>query len=157
MASIPASVYDPSRILVTFGPIPLIGRAPGKAIDIRRDVPTWRSIDGTNGEFKRVRSRKKSGTVEVVLRGTAPANRGLGILAKIDEKHGTINSFPLAITDTLNGGFFLSTSAYIETYPGMSYSSTEGDITWRFKCDELDMLYPGVSLETLGVRLGSFS
>ncbi len=153
MVFIPATVYDPRRVLVTFGPVPLIGRAPGRSITARRDVSTWSTVDGTNGEFRRRRSRKKSGTVEVVLRGTAPANRGLGILAKIDEKHGNIFGL-LAVTDTLNGALFLSTEAYIETYPDMSYSTTEGDITWRFRCDDLNMTYPGISLETL-VRLGS--
>lgn len=157
MASIPASVYDPSRVLVTYGIIPLIGRAPGRSITIRRDATTWSTVDGTNGEFKRRRSRKKSGTVEVVFRGTAPVNRGLGILAKIDERNGTLSSAPLAITDTLNGALFLSTDAFIETFPDMVYGQQEGDITWRFRCNELDMTYPGISLETLGVRLFSFS
>ena len=156
MASIPSSVYDPSRILVTFGPVPLIGRSPGKSIDVRRDATTWSTVDGTNGEFKRRRSRKKSGTIEVTLRGTAPANRGLGILAKIDEAHGNLIGL-LAITDTLNGALFMSTSAFIETYPGMSYGVQEGDITWKFRCDDLNMTYPGISLETIGVRLFSFS
>lgn len=155
MAFVPASVYDPRRVLVTFGPVPLIGRAPGRSITIRRDVPTWRSVDGTNGEFKRVRTRKKSGTIEVTMRGTAPVNRGLGILAKLDERNGSLIG-TIAVTDTLNGGLLLSTKAYIESFPEMSYGSAEGDITWRFICDDLDMLYPGISLETL-VRLGSLN
>lgn len=150
---IPSSVYDPRRVLVTFGPVPLLGRAPGRSISGRRDVPTWSSVTGTNGEFVRRRSRTKSGTIEVTLRGTAPVNRPLGILAKVDEKHGNIFLL-LAVTDTLNGGLLLGTKAYIETYPEMNYSTTEGDITWRFRCEDLDMTFPGVSLETL-VRLGS--
>ncbi len=148
----PPTFYDPTRVLVTFGFDPLIGRAPGKSLDIQRNAVTWRSVNGVDGEFKRVRSRDKSGTIEVVLRGTAPANRRLGILAKVDETHGTI-ILPLVITDTLNGALFLSTSAHIETYPGMGYGTTEVDIRWRFKCDELDMTYPGLSIEGL-VRLG---
>jgi hypothetical protein len=150
--TIPPTFYDPTRILVTFGLVPLLGRAPGASLKIRRDVPIWTSIDGTNGELKRRRSRKKSGTIDVVLRGTAPANRGLGTLAKIDETHGSIIQ-PLVITDTLSGALYLSQHAYIEMLPDMNYSTVEGDITWRFKCDELDMSYPGVSIEGLA-RLG---
>ena len=153
MPFVPASVYNPRRVLVTFAGVPLIGRAPGRSITASRDARTWTSIDGTNGEFKRRRSRVKSGTINVMLRGTAPANRPLGIVAKVDEKHGNI-FLPLAIVDTLNGALFLATKAYIETYPEMSYSTAEGDITWVFRCEDLDMTYPGVSLETL-VRLGS--
>lgn len=141
---------------MTFGPIPLIGLAPGRFITGRRDVATWTSVDGTNGEFKRIRSRKKSGTVEVVLRGTAPVNRVLGILARSDERAGSVFS-TLAVTDTLNGALFLSRSAYIERFPEMVYSKDEGDITWKFICDDLDMMYPGTSLETVSLRLGSIA
>ena len=151
----PPTFYDPKRVVAVFGITPLIGRAPGKSLDIQRDAVTWRSVNGVDGEFKRVRSRSKSGTIEVVLRGTAPANRALGVQAKFDEKHGTI-ILPLVITDTLNGALFLSTSAYIETYPGMGYGTNEVDVRWRFRCDELDMTYPGLSIEGL-IRLGSIS
>ena len=151
---IPATVYDPRRVVVTFGLLPLRGFAPGRFITVRRDVPTWSSVDGTNGEFKRKRSRKKSGTIEVTLRGTAPVNRALGIIAKFDERSGNVFA-KLAITDTLNGGFFFSGDAYIETYPDMVYGQQEGDITWRFRCDDLNLTYPGLSIETTALRFGS--
>lgn len=149
----PPTFYDPTRTLVTFGIAPLIGRAPGKSLDIRRDSPMWKTVKGTNGEMKRVRNRDKGGTIEVVLRGTAPANKVLGLLAKVDETHGTIIQ-PLVITDTLNGALFISTSAYLEAYANMGYATSEGDVRWRFKCDELDMTYPGLSVEGL-VRLSA--
>ena len=151
---VPATVYDPTRVIVTFGFLPLVSVAPGRFVTVRRDVPVWSKIHGTNGELKRIRSRPKSGTVEVVLKGTSPTNRALGILAKIDEENGNLFA-PLAITDALNGGFFLSTEAYLEGYPEMSYGQQEGDITWRFICDDLDMTYPGLSLETAIVRIAS--
>ena len=154
MAAVPSSVYDPRRILVTFGPLPLVGLAPGRFVTARRDAATWSTVDGTNGEFKRIRSRKKSGSVEVILRGTAPVNRVLGILANADERAGNVFA-TLAVTDTLNGALFFSRSAYIERFPEMVYSKEEGDIAWNFICDDLDLTYPGLSLETTIVRLGS--
>jgi hypothetical protein len=150
----PATVYDPTRVIITFGLMPLIGVAPGRFVSVRRDVPVWSKVHGTNGELKRIRSRPKSGTVDVVLKGTSPANRALGVLMKVDEEHGTLLA-PLAITDALNGGFFLSTEAYIEGFPEMSYGQQEGDVTWRFICDDLDNTYPGLSLETTVLRLSA--
>ena len=55
----PATVYDPRRVIVTFGLLPIRGYAPGRFITARRDASTWSTVDGTNGEFKRFRSRKK--------------------------------------------------------------------------------------------------
>ena len=151
---VPATVYDPTRVIVTFGAMPLLNVSPGRFVTVRRDEAVWSKVHGTNGELKRIRSRPKSGTVEVVLKGTSPSNRALGILTKIDEEHGSVLA-PLAITDALNGGFFLGTEAYIERFPEMTYGQQEGDITWRFICDDLDMTYPGLSLETTIVRLAS--
>lgn len=153
MSSIPPTAYDPRRIVITFGVVPLLGLAPGRFVTIRRDAATWSTADGTNGEFKRIRSRKKSGTVEVILRGTAPVNRLLSVLAKIDERNGGIFA-PLAVTDTLNGGFFFAKDSYIERMPEMVYSKDEGDIAWKFICPDLDMTFPGLSLETV-IRLQS--
>ena len=154
MPALPSTVYDPRRIIVTFGPLPVVGLATGRFLTARRDVGTWSTVDGTNGERKRIRSRNTSGTVEVTLRGTAPVNRALGILTKVDERSGQVFA-PLAVTDTLNGALFFSKSAYIERAPDMVYSSTEGDITWKFICDDLKMNYPGLSLETVALRIGS--
>lgn len=154
MAVIPATVYDPRRVFVTFGPVILRGYAPGRAITIRRDATVWKPVDGTNGELKRTRSRKKRGTVDIILRATAPTNRALGILVKIDETSGNV-LFPMAVTDTLNGSLHFSAKAYIEGFPEMSYGREEGDISWRFICDEIDMLYPGLSAETLVNRIAS--
>lgn len=147
------TVYDPRRVIITFGPLPLTGLAEGRFVTIRRDVATWSNIDGTNGERKRIRTRRRGGTIEVILRGTAPVNRLLSVLARVDERAGNVFA-PLAVTDTLNGGFFFSKSAYIERFPEMVYSKGEGDVAWKFVCDDLDMTFPGLSLETSIVRLG---
>ena len=148
MAFFPPTVHDPTRVVAIWAALPLTGFAPGRFITVRRDAPVWTTVDGTNGEFKRVRSRKKSGTVEIVLRASSRTNRALGIFLKADENSGTIIA-PLTITDTLNGSLHFSSRAYIERFPEMSYSVEEGDILWRFRCDEIDMQYPGLSAETL--------
>ena len=96
------SAYNPERVIVVFGVVPILGYASGTFITIRRDEPVWSSVQGTNGEFKRVRNRTKSGTVELTLRGTAPPNRPLGLLLNLDELSGGI-ILPLVITDILNG------------------------------------------------------
>lgn len=148
MALFPPTVYDPKRVVVIWGRLPIRGYAPGRFVTVRRDAPVWTTKDGTNGEFKRVRSRKKSGTVELILRATSPLNRVLGIILKADENSGNIIQ-RLTISDTLNGSLHFSPGAYIERFPEMNYATGEGDVLWRFVCDELDMQYSGLSAETL--------
>lgn len=145
--------HDPRRTLVTWGPVPIRGYAPGTFVTASRIAPIWRTIEGTQGEMRRMRRSSTAGVVEVTVRQTSEANRVLGILAKWDETSGTI-IMPLAVTDTLNGGLHYSGSAYIERYADASYGQTEGNTTWTFRCDELDNTYPGLSVEVLAQRIG---
>lgn len=148
MGFLPPTVYDPARVLVTWGGLPIIGYGPGRFVTARRDRAVWKSVDGTHGEMARIRSRVKTGTIEVVLRSTSPTNRALGVLMKTDETTGNIVA-PFVVTDTINGSLHASLDAYLEGYPEASYGRQEGDTVWRFKCKALDMQYSGFSVETL--------
>jgi hypothetical protein len=152
MVSVPASVHDPQRIIANFGPVPLIGLAPGRFVTVRRDVQTWQTIEGTNGEFKRRKARRRSGTFEFVFRGSAPINRLLSVLLQVDENTGGVFQ-SISVADSLNGGLFSGTNAYIQNYPEKIYSGKEVDTIWTFRCEDLKMTFPGTSLESLGIRL----
>ncbi len=138
--------YDPRRTILTFGVIPLLGYAPGTFVSARRVSPTWRTVAGTNGEMRRMRRSGTAGVIEATFRQTSEANRILGILHKIDETTAAIIA-PLAITDTLNGALQFTVDAYIESYAPITYGTTEPNIVWTFRCDELEMNYPGLSFE----------
>ncbi len=144
--------YDPKRVSVIWGPLPIHGFAPGSFVTVRRNVNLWRQEPGTNGEMPRLQSVNKSGTVTVTLRHTSTANRPLGIFVKADEGGGGMIQ-PLAVADALNGGLFFGGNAYIDRYPDVSYALNEPDITWTFFCEELDMTLPGFSIETLLSRI----
>ena len=142
------TVYDPTRVSVIWGALAIKGYAPGRFITMRRDDPVWTTVVGTNGEFKRTRQRNKSGTVELTLRSTHAVNRALGILLKADESSGLMIA-PLVIIESLNGALVATTDAWLERYPEMSYGTDEGDTVWRWRCNEIDMGYSGLSVETL--------
>lgn len=152
MVQAPPTVYDPKRTIVTYGPIPMAGYAPGTYVRVTRNAVVYRTITGTNGEYKRIRTRNRSGTVEVTLRGTSPVNRLLSIIAQTDENGGSIFA-PISIADTLNGGLFFGRNAYIDRYPAKSYGLNEGDTTWSFRCEDLVMTFPGASAESVAFRV----
>ena len=149
--------YDPARLFVTWGGLPLSGFAPGTFLTIRRDDPVWRSVKGTNGELRRLRQKSKSGTVDLTLRHTASFNQALGALVKIDELTASMIA-PLVIIDKLNASGSASVDAYIAAFPDLTYSKSEPDITWTFVCETIDMSYPGLSPEVVkSFILGIFS
>ena len=44
-------------------------------------------------------------------------------------------------------------NAYIEQYPEKMYGTNETDTSWRFRCEDMKLTFPGASLETVGIRV----
>lgn len=142
------SRYDPARIFVTFGGLPIRGYAPGTFINIRRDSPNWKNVRGTNSELRRLKQKNRGGTVDLTLRHSSPVNQVLGGLVVTDEITSAIIA-PLVIADLLNLSGAATVDAYISGYPDLVYSQGEPNLTWTFICERIDMAYPGLSPEVV--------
>ena len=148
----PPSLYNPGRVRVFWGGIPLLGFAPGTFLSITRDEPTWKTVRGTNGEVKRIKQSGKSGLIELTLRQSTFANRLLGVMHKVDEEASGI-ILPLAVADQSGGALAYAPEAFIDKYAALSYGRDEPDIVWSFVCNDLDITYPGFTLEAALSRM----
>lgn len=150
--ALPPTIYDPARVTFIFGTVPIKDFAPGSFISVSRDEPVWKKVKGTNGELRRIKQNVKSGVVTITLRHTSPFNRLLGVALAVDESHPTI-ILPITILDSLNGTLVSSIEAYIDRYPDLAYTQTEPNLTWSWTCNELNITYPGFSIESALSRL----
>ena len=65
--------YDPSKVLVLIGVIPISGFADGSFVSVSRTSDAFTMEVGVEGVTTRVRSVDKSGTIRLTLSQTSPS------------------------------------------------------------------------------------
>lgn len=117
--------YDPTKVSVVMGGIPLRGFADGDMITIEY-TNDQRSVHvGTQGEGRHVKSNDLSGAATVRLADYSPSNDALMLIHRGDIP------LPLVVTDkTTNAGLFFAASAMVQKVPAMVKSNEASMNEW---------------------------
>jgi len=137
--------YDPQQIKVIFKGVEIKGFKKGSFVKVTRSTPTWSKQVGADGEVTRVRSRDKTGTIEVTLVAASPSNQQLADIMKSDELNG--DGIGTASVRDLNGlDKHTSEKAWLITPPDAEYAEDAGERVWKLDCTELDTYSGGSTL-----------
>lgn len=80
--------YDPSKVSVSWGGIPLSGFAEGSFIKVTPAEESWVKVVGSDGTVTRVRVKNDTAQVSVVLKQSSASNDYLSAVWKEDKKFG---------------------------------------------------------------------
>jgi len=136
-----AGTYDPKKILLTFGGIPVSGYADGTGIEIERSNPTWSMSTGMDDETAFTKRNDTSGKVTVTLQQTSLTNNVLSGFMLLDE---TVNGglFPILAKDVL-GLTESSGSGRIEMPPAQGFANEISTREWSILCFGLSIFIGG--------------
>lgn len=134
--------YDPLQIKVAFKAVTAHGFAKGTFVKVKRSQPVWSIQIGADGEVVRIRSRDKTGTIELTLQAASETNLAFANIVKSDELNS--DGVGTASVRDLNGlDKHTSEKAWLEGPPPSEYATDAGDRTWVIHCTDLDTFSGG--------------
>lgn len=123
------STYDPKKVIITFGGVPITGFADGTFISITQENDSWAKKVGADGEVIRARSNDDTCEVTITLQQSSDSNIALSVVQATDRLTG-FGMRPLIITD-LNGVTIQSwMQAWIKKAPDWEYGKEASDRAW---------------------------
>lgn len=134
--------YDPKKILVIVGGVPLSGFADGSFVRVARNNDMWTMSTGADGEGTRSKSNDRSGTIEVTLKQTSRSNQYLSNLALADELDNA-GVVPGMVKDGMGATLHLAEQLWVKKRPDSEYAKEAGDRVWVLETDVLTMSEAG--------------
>ncbi len=134
--------YDPKKVIVNVGGVPISGFADGTFISAERDNDAWSKVSGADGVVSRAKSNDLTGTITLTLQQTSPANDVLTGFAIADELTNA-GVVPVSVTDL--GGRTLITSAFswVIKRATAEFGKEIANREWTIACADLKMFLGG--------------
>jgi arabinogalactan endo-1,4-beta-galactosidase len=126
------TTYDPKRVIITFGGVPIGGFADGTFIQVDPNSESFTKKVGADGEVTRSMSNDNTHTVVITLQQSSLSNQYLSTCKNADRLTG-LGMLPLNITDLNGASLFFWPQAWISTDPGWGYAKENTDRAWTFQ------------------------
>ncbi len=124
--------YDPKKVLVTFGGMPLGGYADGTFVSIKAKSDLFSKKVGADGEIVRSRSNDNTHEVTLTLMQSSPSNTYLSTIKNLD-RLANLGIRPLSITDLSGSSLFFWPQAWINKDPDADFAKEASDRAWVFE------------------------
>ena len=131
MADLNVRTYDPSKIIVTFGGVPLSGFSEGTFVSIKRSGDVFTKVKGADGGIDRVNNCNYAFEVTFTCKQTTPTNEYLSGLLAADQLSNA-GTLPLVVKDNLGSTIFTAMQAWIKKDPDVDFADKLSDRTWTF-------------------------
>jgi hypothetical protein len=116
--------FDPKKVIIIFGGVPIDGYADGAFAELAAsNADGFTRQVGADGEVMRVMSNDNTHTLTITLMQSSLSNQALSVIRNTDKLAGK-SILPLSITDLNGGSLFTWPQAWIH-----------GDPTWGFSKD----------------------
>ena len=136
--------YDPTENTTSFNGTPIDGYGPGTFIKVTRNVDSYTLQMGNSGVGARSKSPDKSGTIEITLLASSPANGLLSAIQQQDELTGEgVGEFLVKDRSTLTAKC-QAQNAWIKKPPDWERAKEVGEVTWVLESDNIDILHDGL-------------
>lgn len=134
----PIKQYDPKKVSVSVGGVPVSGFADGDMVTVEFTVDKRSMHVGTDGNGRHIKSADESGTVTVRLASYSPSNAALFALDLADEPH------PIAVTDkSSSADLFFSESCTLRKVPNMVKGAEETPLEWIYQFTKGEIVHSG--------------
>lgn len=143
MAAELSGTFDPSKLIVTMGPVIIDGWSDGDYITVQLDEDLYFKRVGADGAVARTRNANRSGTIEVRTLATSDANVLLSALFATDNLAGGSAVVPFGCADLSGTSLASASQAWIKTMPALVFSKEPGERIWVFDAADLKMFIGG--------------
>lgn len=137
--------YAAEKVIITIGSVIVSGFTDGDFLTAKYDEDRYFKKVGADGEVGRSKNGSRSGTIEVVLSGTSPANDELSALFNLAQIGGIDAPMPMGVADLSGRSVVAASKAWLKTAPDMVFGKEIGERTWTFDCADMIFSYGGNS------------
>jgi len=128
--------YDPHKVIITFGGIPLTGYADGTFISAKPSADRFTRKVGADGEVGRARGADRTHEVTLTLLQVSPSNDYLSTVLAADALSNA-GVLPLQIADLSGTTLQFWDAAWIKTPPSMDDGKEIADRQWVFDTGQI--------------------
>ncbi len=128
--------YDPKKVIVTFGGVPITGFADGTFVQVDPNAESFTRKVGADGEVVRAKTNDNTHTVVITLQQSSASNSFLGNAYNTDKLTGA-GMLPLSITDLNGGTIAFWPQAWIQTDPSWGYAKETTDRGWTLHTGQI--------------------
>jgi hypothetical protein len=121
--------YDPKKVIITLGGVPITGYADGTFVQIDPNSETWTRKVGADGEVSRSLSNDNTHTIQITLKQTSLSNAYLRTVMNADKLTG-LGMLPLSFTDLSDMEIHFWPQAWVSTEPSTGRAKEETDVQW---------------------------
>jgi len=121
--------YDPKKVIVALGGVPIGGYADGSFVKVTANSERWVRKIGADGEVNRAFSNDNTSTVDLTLLQTSLSNIYLSSVESADALTG-LGMLPLLITDLNSGKSRFWAQAWIVKTPDDEKAKETTDVQW---------------------------
>jgi hypothetical protein len=124
--------YDPKKVVITFGGVPLDGFTDGDFISVApNDADGFKKVVGADGEVARAQSNDNTHNVTLTIMQSSLVNAQLSNIRNTDKLTGKAIQ-PLSITDLNGGSLHFWPQAWIKGDPEWGYGKELKERQWVF-------------------------
>lgn len=137
------TTYDPSKVNLIVGTIPMHDFAAGTMIEIEMSEDRWKIDNHCNGYTNWVKNTNETGRIKLFIQQGSPVNSILST-AILAEKFTGKTAFPILISDIANFGTTIAftNAARLQSTPRIIIGTDSQVVEWTFVCNKLEY-YPG--------------
>lgn len=123
--------YNPAKIIVTFGGVPVTGYVEDSFVKLERNGDVFEVSEGADGTVDRTNRNAFSYVATIVLKQVSPTNDAFMDIMQADQSDDN-GIKALQITD-IGGTLQFSADAWIEKDPSRDMARKMGSREWKFR------------------------
>jgi len=129
--------FDPKKVIVIFGGVPIGGFADGTFVEISaNDEEGFKKVVGADGEVARAQSNDNTHQITITLLQSSQSNQHLSTVRNADKLTGKAIQ-PLAITDMNGSTLKYWPQAWLRGDPTEGFGKEVGERPWTFDTGQL--------------------
>jgi hypothetical protein len=129
--------YDPKKVVVTFGGVPISGYTDGDFIEVApNDADGFKKQVGADGEVGRSQSNDNTHSVTITLMQSSMSNAHFHSIRTADKISGR-TILPLSITDMNGASLQFWQEAWIKGDPTWGYGKEMKERQWTFDTGQI--------------------
>jgi hypothetical protein len=121
--------YDPKKVIITLGGVPIGGYADSTFVQVDPNSETWTRKVGADGEVSRSLSNDNTHTIQITLGQLSLSNAYLRTVASADRLTG-LGMLPLSFTDLNTMETHFWPQAWVSTDPSLGRAKETTDTQW---------------------------
>lgn len=145
--------YDPKKVAILVGGVPITGFAKGTFVKVTRDEDTFTKYVGADNTTTRGKTNNTGGMIEITLAQSSPSNDVLSALHIADELSNS-GVVPVLVKDTNGTTLHEAAAAWVKKPADWTGAKDVSETSWGLDCADLTMFNGGSQTSGLALATG---